>query len=529
MKKLYYNGTIVTMEPELYTQAVLTDAGIIVRVGTFETLRAFAPEAEPIDLQGNTMIPAFLDAHGHFSSYANAQLQVALEESTSFDEIAQRISSFLSSKQIPQGTWIVAKGYDHNTLVEKCHPSKAFLDHIAPNHPLLLQHQSGHCGVLNSAALDALHITPITPPPDGGVIGCADGELTGYMEESAYIHCIKQVPMSDMKTMLDAYRQAQNNYLAYGITTVQEGMMVAQMLPLYQALINSGLLSLDLVGYSDMASMNALSAAFPNAVKQYDRHFKIGGYKIILDGSPQVKTAWMKTPYQNDTSSGYGTMSDTDVISAVSTAAKNEFQILAHCNGDAAIEQYIHAVQKVAEKQKNISNLKPVIIHAQLIAKDQLAAVAKLHMIPSFFIAHVLHWGDIHIKNFGYDRAQSISPAHSALSHDIPFTFHQDAPVIEPNMLETIQCAVTRTSKTGIVLGKQECISALDALKALTIHAASQYFEEKTKGSIAAGKHADFVILSDNPLTVAKDKISRILVLETIKDGASLFRRKRTL
>lgn len=525
MKKIFYNGTIITMESDLYSEAVLIDGGTIEKVGSFDELHSCAPDAQLIDLKNKTLLPSFLDAHSHFSSYANAQLQVVLDEASSFDDIAQRISSFISSNHINPGKWIVAKGYDHNTLLEKSHPSIEFLNILAPNNPLVLQHQSGHCGVLNTAALKLLGITIDTPSPSGGVIGKLDGKLTGYMEEGAYIGCIKSVPMADFNEMLSAYDKAQKKYLSNGITTVQEGMMVAQMLPLYKALISSGILCIDVVGYSDIESMEKIRDEFPDSLEQYDRHFKIGGYKIFLDGSPQVKTAWMKTPYLGTTDNfGYGTMNTEDVVAAVRKSALDHTQILAHCNGDAAIQQYIDAVRDVSRKNSDILSLKPVIIHSQLISKDQLAQAAQLNMIPSFFIAHVLHWGDIHIENFGYNRAKSISPARCALDNNVVFTFHQDAPVIEPNMLETIQCAVTRKTKSGTNLGVEECIDVLDALKAITINVAYQYSEEKIKGSIREGKHADFVILSDNPLTVPNNKISSISVTETIKGGITLFK-----
>ena len=523
MQKLYYNGTILTMEQVPVTQAVLTQDADIKAVGNFDTLRAAAPDAQLIDLEGKTMLPAFIDAHGHFSSYANAQLQVALEGTASFAEIENRITAFIRENEIKPGAWIVAKGYDHNTLSEKRHPDKAFLDTVAPENPLVLQHQSGHCGVLNTKALLMLGYTADTKAPIGGVIGCENGVLTGYMEETAYIDCIKQVPMADMETMMNAYRKAQKKYLSYGISTVQEGMMVAQMLPLYQALIESGLLVVDLVGYADTVSLHPLAKAFPKALRAYDRHFKIGGYKIILDGSPQMKTAWMKAPYLDGDTCGYGTMDDAAVLSAVETAAAENVQILAHCNGAAAPPQYFDAPAKASDTHPNLANLRAVMIHAQFLAKNQLDAVEKLHVIPSFFVAHTLHWGDIHIANLGYDRAKDMSLAKAALAHNILFTFHQDAPVIEPDMLETVQCAVTRTTKAGVILDDNACISVLDALKAVTCNAAYQYFEEDTKGSIKAGKLADFVILSDNPLTVSKHKIAKIKILETIKDGQTVF------
>ena len=171
-------------------------------------------------------------------------------------------------------------------------------------------------------------------------------------------------------------------------------------------------------------------------------------------------------------------------------------------------------------------DIRPVMIHAQLVGQDQLPRMKELGMIPSFFVAHVYHWGDVHLENFGPQRAANISPAAAAGALGIPYTFHQDAPVIEPNMLETIWCAVNRVTKQGVSLGPQQRVSALDAVRAVTIHAAHQYFEEHQKGSLAAGKHADFVILSADPTAVPPMQIRNIEVLATIKDGQCIFEKE---
>ncbi|MEG0265380.1 MAG: amidohydrolase [Erysipelotrichaceae bacterium] len=522
MRKLYFNGTIITME-DTNPEAVLVNDDKIEKVGSFKELCEQAKDALLIDLKNHTMLPAFIDAHSHFSSYASAQMQVDLDGVISIEEIKNRILSFINNNNVKAGEWVIGCGYDHNLLNEKVHPSNEQLDLIAPHNPLFLQHQSGHCGVVNTQALKNLGIDDTTPSPSGGLVGKTSGKCNGYLEEAAFISSIKKVPMADLETMLDSYRKAQKKYLSYGITTIQEGMMVEQMVGLYKCLLNSNLLELDLVAYPDMKSMDVVKKTFPESIKKYHQHFKIGGYKIILDGSPQVRTAWMKTPYLNSDTCGYGVMSDEEVYLAIKQANDSQMQILAHCNGDRACLQYIDAIAKVDQEDKGIELLRAVMIHAQLLNLDQLNDVAKYHIIPSFFIAHILHWGDIHIKNFGNVRASCISPAKSALSHHITFTFHQDAPVIEPNMLETIQCAVVRKNKYGEVMGKDECLDVYDALKAITIHAAYQYFEENQKGSIKEGKQADFVILDKNPLIVDPEQIAKIKVLETIKDGITLY------
>ena len=182
-------------------------------------------------------------------------------------------------------------------------------------------------------------------------------------------------------------------------------------------------------------------------------------------------------------------------------------------------------MRETAKTEPSLTSLRLVLIHAQLLGADQLDAVRALGVIPSFFVAHVYHWGDVHLKNFGPARAAAISPAESALRAGIRFTFHQDTPVIEPDMLETIWCACCRRTRTGKTLGPEQAVDPLTALSAVTITAAYQYGEESHRGSLSAGKRADLVLLSDNPLAAPPEQIRRIRVEETIRAGKTVFRR----
>ena len=245
--------------------------------------------------------------------------------------------------------------------------------------------------------------------------------------------------------------------------------------------------------------------------------------KIFLDGSPQGRTAWMRKPYEGTDFCGYPTMTDEAVLDAFLQAAEEKTQLLAHVNGDAAAAQYLRCLSQAEKKAPVLAELRPVIIHGQLMGKDQLIQAARLHTVISFFVAHVYHWGDTHIRNFGMERASRISPAASALQLGIPVTFHQDSPVIPPDMLETIWCAAVRRTRAGITLGKDEAISPEEALKSVTIRVAFQYGEEREKGSITPGKYADLIILDQNPLTVSPQDIPSIQVLETYKEGLCIW------
>ena len=527
-EKLYFNGDILTLEDDLYVEALLVKGSKIYKLGKKEELlKEASKDVELINLQGKTLMPSFIDSHSHFAGYASTFSQADLAETTNFEEISKAIKNFIIKNDVAEGKWIQGDGYDQNFLKEKIHPTKELLDQIAPNNPLLVKHKSGHMGVLNTLGLKALGITADTPNIEGGLIEKKDGEPTGYIEEAAFMHYIQELPMVSNEEFFGNLMKAQNAYASFGITTAQEGFVIEQVAPIYQYLIQTKMLKIDLVGYLDISKAEVLKEKFANCLKKYNNHIKIGGYKTFLDGSPQGRTAWMRTPYLGEEKDyyAYGTQKDEDLKNCLKLALNDNMQVLVHCNGDAACEQYIDQFKLAKEETQSTNDIRPVIVHAQLLDKDQLDQVKELNMIPSFFVAHVYHWGDIHINNFGMERASRISLAKSAQDKGIMYTFHQDSPVIEPNMLETIWCAVNRITKNGVLLGKDERVSPLDAVKAVTKNAAYQYFEENIKGTLKEGKLADLIILDNNILKVDPMTIKDIKVLETIKEGKTIFKK----
>lgn len=529
MDILFTNGTIRTMERESpAAQALLVRDGRVAAVGSLAAVEDQAGiDVRRVDLAGRTLLPSFLDAHSHFTAVANQFLQADLSGCRSWADIQNRIRDYIRRERVPAGQWVTAQGYDHNQLSECRHPDRACLDAAAPENPVVICHQSGHMGVFNTAALERLGVTGDTPCPAGGVIGQACGVPTGYMEENAFLEFQKRVPMMPLEAFLGAYRKAQDLYASHGITTVQEGVLRRELVPLYQALLADGSLKLDVVAYGDEEGVAAARQAIPDSARRYQGHFRLGGYKMFLDGSPQGRTAWLRQPYQGEAAyRGYGTLTDAQVLDMVRRAGAEGVQLLAHCNGDAACAQYLAALETAAREGVDLAAMRPVMIHAQLLGRDQLPAVKRLGVIPSFFVAHVYHWGDIHWENLGPDRADGISPAGSAAELGIPFTFHTDAPVIPPDLLETVWCAVDRVTRSGRLLGAEERVDVQTALEAVTANAAFQYFEERDKGTLSPGKRADLVILDRDPLAVPPEELRDIRVLETWKDGAAIFRRE---
>lgn len=199
---------------------------------------------------------------------------------------------------------------------------------------------------------------------------------------------------------------------------------------------------------------------------------------------------------------------------------------MAHCNGDAASQQFIDCYKEGMKKcESDGGDLRPVMIHCQTAREDQLEEMKKIGMLPSIFVAHTYYWGDVHLKNLGAERGNKISPVGTANKIGLKYNFHQDCPVLAPDMLKTIWCAVNRKTRKGAVIGEDERISVYDALKGVTVNAAYAYHEENEKGTLEKGKLADMVILDTNPLCCEPCDIDKINVLETIKEGETLYRR----
>ena len=517
---LYSGGPIVTLEDPLYTQALVERGGRIAYVGAREEAEALAGHgARRVDLEGRTLLPAFLDPHSHLLACAYARLQVPLGECSSWREVEDRLSRHVRERGIGPGEWVKGTGYDPNSLAEGAAPHRAALDRACPGNPVVIQHASGHAGVFSTLALERLGALD----GDCGLERDGRGELTGRGEEGPFLALLGKVPLDGLEEVLSAFQEAQRDYASHGITVAQEGFLQPAMAPAYEEILRRGLLALDVEAYAAPEDFDALRERFDRGVSRGTGRFHLAGMKIFLDGSPQGRTAWVREPYAGG---GRGTpaMTDGQVLSAFRQALDRDVQLLAHCNGDRAAEQYLTLLAR-AEREAGKKLCRPVMIHAQLLGLDQLERVKALGVTPSFFAAHVYHWGEVHVRNLGLARAAAISPAGSARRLGIPFTLHQDAPVIPPDMVETLWCACARRTEAGRVLGPEERVSPRAALEAVTRTAAWQYFQEGERGSLQAGKQADFVLLSGDPLSTAPEELKRLQVEAAVKAGRTIWSR----
>lgn len=534
MKQIYFNGDIITMEgPQDKKEAVLVEDGMIQYVGSLKKARELGGnESKWIDLCKRTLMPSFIDPHGHITLQAQFSEFANLSGCVSFQDIVDTLKKYKEENQVGEDGVILGFGYDHNFLEEERHPDKFVLDQVLQKIPIFIFHASGHMGVANSALLRLAEIDKHTKDPKGGRLGRIENSMepNGYAEESAAVAKVVTCVFSRIKgDFTNQIKKAQQVYLSHGITTVQDGASTRDDVRKLSEAAEKGLLTVDVVSY---VLVNEEPLYVMTEYKKYDKtyqnRFKIGGWKIILDGSPQGRSAWLSQPYEGEADDcGYPIYETEEMRKYVKAAVDNGCQLLAHCNGDAASEQYIRAYKKAVEESNypDKKNLRPVMIHCQTVRKDQLDRMAELSMIPSIFVAHTYYWGDIHLKNLGLQRGNHISPAKSAFERGLKVNFHQDTPVVAPDMLHTVWCGVNRITRKGVTIGPDERISVYDALKAVTINGAYAYFEEEIKGSIKAGKIADLVILDKNPLKVHPFEIRNIQVLETIKEGKTVFKK----
>ena len=539
MGKLFCNATFVPLTDEdARADALLVDdEGRIAFVGPLEEARERAGGAEEVDLGGAAVLPGLIDPHSHFTGSLQYLLFADLSECTSFAEITETLREFAAKRRIGPDGVIMGNGYDQNNLVEQRHPDKSVLNAVSEDTPVLITHVSNHMGVANDCLLELAGITPTTPDPEGGRYGRMDGtgDLDGYAEEPAAMNPFYAVTTPRLGLDFNAMiGDMQRIYLEHGVTTCQDGATAPDMAAVLAGLAKAGLLQMDIVAYpmwgTDVMATLAANAEYDS--QDYHGHFRFGGLKMFLDGSPQGLTAWMTEPYVEGPDGerdwvAYGTMTDDDAAAFAKAAIDSNHQLLCHTNGDAAADQLLRVYEAARDASGNPDKaaLRPVMIHAQTARSDQYGKMTEIGMIPSIFSSHIWYWGDAHLRNFGPVRGGRVSACGDAARAGLPFTLHTDTPVLRPNLLEAAWCAVNRVTKAGAQLDEDQKVTPYQAMRAITFNGAYQYGEEADKGTLEAGKLADLVVLDRNPLAVDPREIRDIKVLATIKEGEVIYRR----
>ena len=501
----------------------------IIWIGSHEDAKNI--QGEHVDFGNQAVLPGFIDAHGH-ASYLAFATQVAniasppVGKINNIQDLQTELKNFIQDSDLQPGEWLMGLGYDDSLLAEQRHPTKDDLDEVSTEHPIYLIHVSAHLGAANSLGLSLANINSKTQDPPGGKIRRYENSLepNGVFEETA-AYPLQQLAMSAYKDPIGSVKKAMEIYARNGITTAQDGASSLETIGLMQAADAQSMINIDVISYP--IGQNGLDENL-NALNfgSYTGRVKVGGIKLILDGSPQGKTAYLTKPYYKpphselDSYTGYPLIPQLEVSKWVKRYADLNIPIMAHANGDAAADMLIKAVTDA----DIASDHRTVMIHAQTVREDQLDKMKELGIIPSYFSTHTFYWGDWHRDSvFGEERAMRISPTKSSLDRKMPFTVHNDAPVVPPDMIRLLWSTTNRKTRSGKVLGDEQKISTYEALKAITINAAYQHFEDDIKGSIEVGKLADLVVLSADPLSIPSESLLDLQIVSTFSHGKEIF------
>ena len=537
---LYVGGDIVTINPVQPTaEALAVKDGKILAVGDRADLEAAHKGAATtvVDLGGKSLLPAFLDAHSHYVSSLSAASQAKVYAPPAgpgkdVPSILAAIEQFRAARNVPKGELIMAYGYDDTVMPDGRLLNRDDLDGAFPDNPVIVGHVSMHGAVLNSAALKMFGYSARTETPPGGIIVRKPGtsEPYGLIMETAFLPVFTNLPRPDPEQLAALSRAAQLLYAEAGVTTAHEGATHAKELEAMKRVSAGGANIIDVIAYPFILDLDEVLKHNPvETWGKYDHRLKIGGVKITIDGSPQGRTAFFTTPYLTG---GPGGQQDwrgelTFPPETINQMVKRVYDLGVplnlHANGDGAIDAFLEAHETVAAddpgKDRHVT-----MIHAQFTRPDQLDKYVKYRITPSFYTEHTFYFADAHIANRGREQAMYISPMRDAIDRGLKPTNHTDFYVAPLDQMFMLWTAVNRISRSGEVIGAGQRVTPLEGLQAMTINVARQYGEQDSKGSLEPGKLADLVILDRNPLEVEPMSIRDIRVVETIKEGTTIYR-----
>ncbi|MGL6313294.1 amidohydrolase [Vibrio sp. WXL103] len=550
---IYFGGDILTMDDTMpKVEAVAIKDGKIVAVGKKDAIKAEHKDANTalIDLEGQTLMPSFFDAHSHFQMSGVKLAMVNLDPKPagnidSIKDIQREMSWALSKRDKDSKDWLIGWGYDNAMLEEGRHPTRHDLDAISTDVPIIAIHFSTHIIVANTYMLEMLGIDENSVAPSGGVIQREEGSMqpNGILEEAAIkpillsmtqdlgVDQSQDLPQDFMFELSQKMvRDAQDVYASQGFTTVTELGLSPQTQALFQHMAATNQLKVDVAGGMFYFATD-VDTVVDNYSPEYNNGYRLAGLKANLDGGSPGRTAYLRDPYHVQFEGeqdyvGYSSMTADDLAKLASTYLEHDIPLFVHALGDGALDIAIEGLS-VAKKAHPGEDRRTQLIHLQQVQEDQFESLKDLDVTLTYQMAHSFYFADFHAKNiYGPERTAKLNPVQSGINHGFSTTIHHDSPVHPVDQFTLIWTAVNRVSRSGKVWGEDERISVMDALKASTINAAYQFREENQKGSLEVGKLADMIILDQNPLEVDPMKLKDLKVMVTLKEGEEIYRAK---
>jgi len=527
---LLFNGHVLSMEEDRpLAEAVAVLGNRIAAIGSNRELAPLKESAgRVIDLHGATLVPGFVDAHNHFFlyTYLLTLLNCRTPLDSSMEDLLEKISR--RAGETPPGEMIRGWGFADYKVRERRYPTRRELDTAAPDNPVLIIHASGHSAVANSAALASFQISAETPDPPGGMIERQpeSREPSGLLHETAmqaisYASLMLEFLGKDRQSQIELIEKGCREYLRYGITSVQDAASLPDVLALFHDAELQGRLPLRLypMPFLDM-SRSLLDSGI--RTRFGSTRLRIGPIKVLSDGSLSGRTAAVSEPYLNTPGTGILYMDQERMNETVAEIHHKGFQAAIHAIGDRAIDQVITAYERVITPGDG-NPLRHRIEHAGILNDSLIHRMADLDLVVVTQPRFLFEQGDGFLASCGPERMKKVYPFRSLIDNGLRVAGSSDCPVVSHVPLLGIQDAVLRRTEEGRILAPEERLSPLQALQLFTFNGAIAAFEEDEKGSLRPGKLADMVVLSQDPLDVEPDHISKIEVRMTISGGKVVF------
>ncbi len=526
---IFLNGDVLTMNDEAPTaEAIVVKNGIITYVGEErEALLGKKDDAEIIDLEGRTLMPAFIESHIHPSIYGLTLLEIDCKPASapSINDLLKKVKDKVSNT--PKGQWIKGWGWDDSKLAERRNPTRWDLDQVAPDHPVVLKRTCAHMSVVNSKALELSGISEDTPNPDGGNLERdKHGRLTGLLQEKA--QGLLAAPKYGHADLVKGMKLAQKQFAGWGITTVHDMSTQPTDLQLYQFLLEKDELAVRVRPWIWAIDQNGFDGSLEEVLSVGLRSgfgndmLKIQGLKFMLDGSVGGKTAAVTAPFEGTIETGILYNDENEIFPLMKKGIESGLRIAIHAIGDRAIEIAIRAFEKINETIE-LTSMRNRIEHCALPAKDHLQRMKRLELIAASSVGFLYHIGDNYLNKLGEERMKGVFPQKSFKEFGIVAPGNSDLPVNDGNPWMGVYSAVTRKSSSGQILDDSQNISVWDALKAYTTDAAYSSFEEHAIGIIKPLAKADLMVISDHPLKVDVEKLTDMKVERTYLEGRLIY------
>ncbi len=518
---IVHNAVIYTADSVFnIRQAMAIRNGLIIETGTDDQILTKYAASTMIDAEKQAVYPGFIDAHCHFLHYGLDMDDVELTGTNSFKEVLHKVLVYASSH--PDG-WIVGRGWDQNDWKIKQLPDNHALDSLFPNRPVLLRRIDGHAALANSKALEMAGIT-VSTHIDGGIIGSRDGSLTGILLDNAADQLLGIIPPPSREKETRALLNAQKNCFSVGLTTVDDAGLDKDEVELIDKLQKSGDLKIRIYAMLNPNDEN-INHYQKSGIYITDK-LSVRAFKFYADGALGSRGACLLQAYSDVADSVYyGFLLNSRQYLSDMAFKMNEagFQMNTHCIGDSANRMMLNIYTGILKKG---NNQRWRIEHCQVVDKEDIRKFGEYCILPSVQPTHATSDMPWAIDRLGADRIDNAYAYLSLLHQNNILPLGTDFPVEDINPVYTFYSAVFRKNKDGLPEKGYHIENALDrkqALLGMTRYAAYANFEEKMKGSLEAGKVADFVILNRDIMNAPEEEILKTRVIATYLSGEKVY------